>query len=79
MPIDTAYLYCARHLVDMSMLRHASSAAQSKKLNKMYSSADGRCVNLVWEYFCGMHGDPHFFLVDHNFPSDSFHYKKKLK
>ena len=42
------------------MLRHTSSAHRAKHLTKC--SADGRCVNLVREYFCWMHGDPHLFF-----------------
>ena len=42
------------------MLHHTSST-WTEQLTKC--SADGRCVNLVREYFCWMHGDPHFFFV----------------
>ena len=43
------------------MLHHTSSTFTEQN-TLPNCSADGRCVNLVREYFCWMHGDPHFFF-----------------
>ena len=60
-----AHCYCA-FLLRTLFIRHAPAtsyinrAHRAKHLTKC--NADGRCVNLVREYFCWMHGDPHLFF-----------------
>ena len=60
-----AHCYCA-FLLRTLFIRQAYAtpyikrAHRAKHLTKC--SADGRCVNLVREYFCGMHGNPHLFF-----------------
>ena len=77
-----AHCYCAS-LVPTQFIRHVratssiSSARTETKPTKYI--ADGLCVNLVYEYFCWMLGDPHFFFRQITSFSDSFHYTKKQK
>ena len=59
-----AHCYCTS-LVRTLFIGHAratsfSSAQRFEKSTK--HRADDLCVNLVWEYFCWMLGDPHFFF-----------------
>ena len=60
-----AHCYCA-FLLRTLFIRHARATSYierahlEKHLTKC--SANGRCVNLVREYFCWMHSDPHFFF-----------------
>ena len=60
-PIATAHFYCAGYSLGMYVLHHTSSTFTEQN-TLPNCSADGRCVNLVREYFCWMHGDPHFFF-----------------
>ena len=64
-----AHCYCA-FLLRTLFIRHARATGHAtsyikhahwaKHLTKC--SADGRCINLVREYFCWMHGDSHLFF-----------------
>ena len=61
-----AHYYCA-FLLRTLFIRHAratstSSARTEQNTFKTKCSADGRCVNLVRDYFCWMHGDPYLFF-----------------
>ena len=78
-----AHCYCA-FLLRTLLIRHARAtsyinrAHRAKHLTKC--SADGRCVNLVREYFCLMHGDPNvFFGRSLPFLILFFHYNKGQK
>ena len=50
----------------MLFIRHARATSYIKRAYRAkhltQCSADGRCVNLVRENFCWMHGDPHLFF-----------------
>ena len=57
--------------------RHVFQARATSRNSTKYRAVDLR-GNLICEYFCWMHGDPHFFSADH-FLSDSFHYTNRQK
>ena len=60
-----ARCYCA-FLLRTLFSRYARAISYIKRTHQAkyltMCSADGRCVTLVREYFCWMHGDPHLFF-----------------
>ena len=57
--------------------RHVFQARAPSRNSTKYR-ADDLCGNFICEYFCWMHGDPHFFRQITSL-CDSFHYTKKKK
>ena len=60
-----AHCYCA-FLLRTPFIGRARATSYIKRANRAKHltkrSADGPCVNFVWEYFCWIHGDPRFFF-----------------
>ena len=61
-PIVTVHFYCAHYSLGTRVLRYTSSAPAHRAKHLTKCTADGRCVNLVREYFCWMDGNPHLFF-----------------